>query len=141
MNKLLRWLRGALGVSLFWALLWIIVGIGIMSVIYVVDPADIGPGEGPGRALPILGFVGLLSGFGFSAVLSIAERRNTLHDLALWRVALWGMLGSAAIPMLIGANPDLAIISGSLGALFAPASVAIGRRGAPAKEIPQPEIA
>ena len=61
MTNILRWLRGALGVGLTWAALWVVFGILFGTVIWIVDPKDIGPGEGPSTALPILGLVGFLS--------------------------------------------------------------------------------
>jgi len=130
MTNLLRRLRGALGIGLTWAGLWVGFGILAGTVIGVFHPEDIGPGEGPSRALPILGLVGFLSGLGFASLLAFAERRRTLRDLSLWRVGLWGMLGSAAIPLLMGTDGSMGWLTGSLGATFATASVALARRGA-----------
>jgi len=127
--RLVRWLRGALGVALTWAALWVLLGLAIYAVIRTVDPADIGPGEGLDRALPILALVGLLSGLGFAALLSLAERRRTLRELSLGRVTLWGLLGSAAIPLLMGTDGSMGFLTGALGALFAAGSLAIARRG------------
>lgn len=130
MKRLARWLRGALSVGLTWSVLWIAFGVVLMTVLWIVAPADIGPGEGPGKALPILGLVGLLSGVGFASLLSLAERRRALGELSLGRVALWGMLGSAAVPLLMGADASMGVLTGTLGALFAAGSVALARRGA-----------
>ena len=129
MQGLLRWLRGALSVGLTWALLWVALGMVLVMMFKIFAPEDIGPGEGPSRVLPILGLVGFLSGVGFSAVLTLAERRRPLRELSLPRVALWGMLGSAAIPMLMGAPVGEGWLTGILGATLATASVAIARRG------------
>lgn len=101
-----------------------------MTVVRVFRPADIGPGEGLTRVLPILGLVGLLSGLGFAALFSLAERRRQLRDVPLPRVALWGLLGSAAIPLLMGTDGSMGWLTGALGATFATASVATARRGA-----------
>ena len=127
--RLARWLRGALGVALTWAALWVLVGLAIYAVIRTVDPGDIGPGEGLDRALPILALVGFLSGLGFAALLSLVERRRTLRELSLGRVALWGLLGSAAVPLLMGTDASMGGLTGALGALFAAGSLAIARRG------------
>ncbi len=129
MTSITRWLRGALGIGATWAGLWVIIGVLMMTAIYLIDPADIEPGEGPGKALPILGAVGLLSGFGFAALLSLAEGRRTLRDLSIVRVGLWGALGSAAIPLLMGADGSMGWLTGSLGAIFAAGSLVIARRG------------
>ena len=129
MTSFTRWLRGALGIGLTWATLWVIIGVLIMTTIYLIDPADIGPGEGPAKALPILAAVGLLSGFGFATLLSLAEGRRGLRDLSMVRVALWGALGSAAIPFVMGTDASMGWLTGSLGAIFAAGSLALARRG------------
>ena len=128
MTRLVRALRGATVIGIAWDFAWILVGALIAAVIGVVSPEDIGPGEGPERALPILGLVGFLSGAGFAALLALAERRTRLEDLSLPRVALWGLLGSAAIPLLMGADGSMGWVTGPMGAVFAAASVAIARR-------------
>lgn len=129
MTKLIRRLRGALGIGLTWGVLWIVVGSAIGVGIAIFQPEDIGPGEGFGRALPIFGLVGFLSGLGFAILISLAERRRTIERLSGLRVMLWGVLGSAAVPLLIGANPGMGWITGPMGALFAATTIAIARRG------------
>lgn len=128
MRRSLRWLRGAVSVGITWALLWVVVGAGIGTIIWWVRPDNIGPGEGPARALPILALIGLLSGLGFSALLSIAERRRALQELSVARVALWGLAGSAGVPLLMGVDASMGLLTGSLGATFAAGSVALARR-------------
>jgi hypothetical protein len=130
MTGLVRRLRGAVAIGLSWAIMWVVIGLILFAVIRIVSPEDIGPGEGLDRALPILGLVGFLSGLGFAGLLSLAERRTSLRDLSLLRVALWGLLGSAAIPWLLGTNFSEGLVTGPMGAIFATASVAIARRGA-----------
>jgi len=52
-------------------------------------------------AIAARGFVvGALAGAVFSLVLAAAERRRTLSGLSAGRVALWGFLGTAAIPFV-----------------------------------------
>src|SRR5687768_11985217 len=135
MTNIRRWLRGALGTGLIWAVLWIIIGVLMMTGIWLVDPEQIG-NDGPSWVLPILGTVGFLSGLGFASLLSLAERRHSLRELSLGRVALWGMLGSAAIPLLMGTDGSMGWLTGTLGAVFAAGSVAIARRGSPAEPNP-----
>lgn len=60
----------------------------------------------------------------------VVLRRRTLHQLSLWRVALWGLLGGVAIPLLMGTDGSMGWISGPMGAAFAAASVAAARRRA-----------
>ena len=130
MTRLVRWLRGALAIGLTWGVAWVAIGVVLFVVIGAVRPDNIGPGEGPGKALPILGLAGFLSGLGFAGLVSLAERRTSLRELSLARVALWGLLGSAAVPWLMGADGSMGWVTGPMGAILATASVAVARRGA-----------
>lgn len=113
-----------------WGVLWAAIGLALGFIVGIVAPDQVDPGEGPGQVAAVLGFVGFLSGVGFAGLVTLAERRRTIHELSLGRVALWGLLGSAAIPLLTGADASMGLITGSLGALFATASVRAARRGA-----------
>src|SRR4029450_5601058 len=130
MTKLLRRIRGALGLGVNWGVLWAAIGALTVALISVFRPGDIDVGEGPAKAAAIFALVGFLSGLGFAGLLSGAERRRTLGDLSLGRVVLWGFLGAAAIPFLLGTDGSMWPITGALGALFAAGSVASARRGA-----------
>ena len=137
MTDLVRRLRGALGICMTWGVLWATIGLVLGFILGVVRPDQIEPGEGPGRIATVLGLFGFLSGLGFAGLFSLAEGRRTIHELSLRRVALWGLLGAGAIPMLTGGDASVGLITGSLGALFATASVAMARGGAlrPAKRV------
>jgi len=124
-----RWLRGALAVGVTWTVLWLAIGVLLWAAFRIFRPDDIGADEGLRVVLPILGLAGLLSGLGFATLLTLAERRRTLRDLSLRRIAIWGFLGSAAIPTLLGAPPGEGWLTGVLGATFAAISVAVARRG------------
>ena len=130
MGDLVRRLRGALGIGVTWGVLWAVIGLVLGVIVGIVSPDQVEPGEGPRKVAAVLGLVGFLSGLGFAGLVFLAERRRTIHELSLGRVALWGVLGAASIPMLTGADPSMGLITGSLGALFATASVATARRGA-----------
>ena len=92
MKKFFRKLRGLAGVGLTWGTLWGAIGAGIALVIG--DPIlDWAPG---------MGLYGFVSGVGFGSLLSLGEGRKTLRDLSLRKVAMWGVLGSAAVPLLFG---------------------------------------
>ena len=85
----------------------------------------------------VLGFV---AGGSFASVLSIAERRHTLADLSLWRVALWGGIGGSLLILvavsfaaLVGASIGSGVVGGIvgfflLGAGCASGSVALAKR-------------
>lgn len=130
MSALIRWLRGAVGIGVTWGVLWVVFGLVLLLIIGVVRPEEIDQGEGPAKVLPIFGLVGFLSGLGFAGVLSLAERRKTLHQLSLGRAALWGLLGGVAIPLLMGVHVSMGWLTGPMGAIFAAASIATARRGA-----------
>ena len=128
MTRFIRRLRGALSIGVIWGALWAVLGAVLAVMVGVVAPQQIGPGEGPARVALILGLVGFFSGLGFAGLLAAAERRRTLHELSLVRVALWGLLGGVAIPLLMGTDGSMGWMTGPMGAALATASVAIARR-------------
>jgi len=89
----------------------------------------------------------------FSLVLAAAERRRTLSALSAGRVALWGFLGTAAIPFISVAlsSPNAAlhlpisiIVAGTLtygaiGGAIATMILGVARR-APAQAIESAEL-
>jgi hypothetical protein len=138
MRGLLRQLRGLLGVGMTWGVMWGVIGAGIGVMVSVatgqpwtwsVFDWSIG-----------MGLYGLVSGFGFGALLSLREARRTLLELSLPRSAAWGVLGALAVPLLFGALGTFeagttvmdvvgaVLVTGALGGLFAPASIAVARR-------------
>ena len=128
MDNGLRRLRGAAGIAVTWGSLWAAIGVVLTLAIGVLRPEEIDPGEGPGKVAAVLGLVGFLSGLGFAAILYMGEKRRTIRELSLGRVALWGAVSAAAIPGLIGAPVSEGWITGTLGAIFAAGSVAVARR-------------
>jgi hypothetical protein len=129
MNTALRRLRGMFGMAAIFSILWIVVGTTIWTILAYFFPGDIAPDEGPRRFLPIFALLGFLCGLGFSTIVMLTERNNSIDKLSTLRMALWGAIGSALIPILMGANPNMWLLTAPMGALFASASVAIARRG------------
>ena len=127
MNGLLRKLRGLVGVGLTWGLGYAALMGFLWAVIGIADPDTIGPDEGLLRVSAIIGGVGFLSGLVFGALMSLAETRKTILELSLTRVAVWGMAGAAAFPLLTGRASQL-IWTVPLGAIFSAGSVALARR-------------
>ena len=139
MSELLRKLRGLAGVGLTWGALWAAMGalIGVVAGVFSPELWAVNP---VGEWAVGMGLYGLVSGFGFGAVLALREGRKELSDLALRRVAAEGILGSAAVPLLFGAlgmfepgttTIDVAqavLVTGLLGGASAPASVALARK-------------
>jgi len=127
MNTLFRKLRGVMGIGLTWGILWAAIFAALVLVVGVIDPDSIDPGEGPIEVSAIGGFVGLVSGVFFGILLSFAESGKAILDLWLRRAALWGILGSAAFPLLTGREDQVFILC-PIGAVIAMASVAIARK-------------
>jgi hypothetical protein len=75
----------------------------------------------------ILGGVGLVSGIAFSLLFSFAESGRVILNLSLGRAALWGILGSAAFPLLTG-RQDQVFIMCPIGAAVSMAVIAIARK-------------
>jgi hypothetical protein len=128
MSTPLRRVRGLFGIGLTWGALWAAVGALVVVIVGYVRPADIDPGEGPLVAAAVLGITGFVSGLAFGGLLSVGERRNTLLKLSLIRVALWGTLGAAVVPLLTGVDNSMVFITCPLGATLATLSVALARR-------------
>jgi len=130
MDRLLRKLRGMLGIGLTWGVGWGTLIFILASIIGVVDPQQIDQGEEPWRLAVLVGLVGFMSGAAFAAILSSAERRKSLKDLSVLRAALWGALGGAALPLLTTMNDVVMFNTVPLGVIFAASTVAIARRAA-----------
>jgi multisubunit Na+/H+ antiporter MnhB subunit len=126
MKGFLRRLRGVIGMGLTWGLA--LAGVGtLVGLIF-------GGTFVPGLALTG-GFLGFIVGSAFAVILSVAERRQSLGDLSLSRMALWGGIGGA----LVAGATNLFAGSGGLiwefvasvavfGALASTGTVALARR-------------
>ncbi len=116
--------KGVLGTALTWAVGW--AGIGALLSFVV-------PGWDLWAALPI-GFAGLYTGAAFALMLSITERKRTLAELSLPKVAV---LGSAMAVLvlwwLMGSGTPLGVwlsylaVAGLLGGASAAGNVAIAK--------------
>ena len=128
MNKPLRKLLGVMGIGLSWSIVWGVVFATLGLIAGIVRPEDIDPGEGPVVVIGTGLLVGFVSGAVFGIILSFAENRKAILDLALIRVALWGMLAAAVWPLLTIVHDSMMVIVCPLGAICALAAVAIARR-------------
>jgi hypothetical protein len=129
--KQLRNLRSLLGIGLIWGILWSLLALTIGTAIGLIDPADIDPGEEPIVLAPIVGLVGFIGGVVFAALVSTAERGEPIHDIPLIRVALWGVLVAAAVPLVNGKVLPEVLVTIPLGAISALLSVGIVRKWPP----------
>ena len=130
MTSWMRKLRGMLGTGVTWGVGWAIVIFIIGSIIGVVDPDSIDPGEEPWRIAGLVGAAGFLSGVAFAGLFSWIENRKSLRDLSVPRAAIWGAIGGAALPLLTTMNDSVLFNTMPLGAIFAASTVAIARRAA-----------
>lgn len=120
-------LRVFSGITLSWGILWAVLTLLGGTIFGLVDPKDIGVGEEPPVLAPVVGLVGLLCGAVFSALLYIFERQKAVGDLSLIRVALWGILVSAVLPLVMGKGVSEMIVTVPVGALSALISVTLLR--------------
>lgn len=96
--RLLRRLRGTAVIASVWALAWLPVGIPLGLAFGWLRWPLLGAAN-----FPFLAFwtgIGFLSGTVFSALLAMRERNRTVEELSSGRVALWGVLGGATVPVL-----------------------------------------
>lgn len=93
---MLRWLRGAIGMGVTWALGWFGVG---MVLNLIVRPVA---GDVP---IPILfGMFGFVSGLTFSGFLRLASGRRGFDQLSLGRFAAGGAAGGLLLSGLLAAT-------------------------------------
>lgn len=129
MKGWMRRVRGALGIAATWGAVFAVVLGGLAVVAGIFDPDSIDPGETIGRFAGIGMFFGAVSGLVFSTLLAVSENRKRLRRLSTGRAAMWGAVGTAAIPLLTGVADSMVILVCPIGAALAATSVAIARRG------------
>lgn len=125
MRKWLRRMRGAIGIGVIWAMVWLGAGLVVLLIV------GFGAADVP---FPLFfGLLGFLAGVTFSAILGIVERRRRFDQMSLPRVAAWGGLGgillSVGLAAIIGgeALPVLGPIFALSGAGCAAGSLAVAR--------------
>ncbi len=128
MREVLRKLRGVVGMGVTWGAVWAALGAALGLVAAVVSPEHLDGGEGPLLFARVLGTAGFISGAGFALMLSFLERGRTIRDISMRRVALWGTLGGAVIPLLTSVHDSQIFWTCPLGALLATSTVLIARR-------------
>ena len=96
-----RRLRAAGTIAVMWALVWLPIGLAL-ALYAARHPPD--PSNVIARPVDVPWFVaawtlwGAVSGGVFAVLLALAERRRTLGELSLPRMALWGAVGAATLP-------------------------------------------
>ena len=117
-------------VALGWAAVWAAVGLAVLFVASVVDPAVIDPGEGPVDLVPIVATTGLISGMVFGLLVAFVEPRRELAAISLPRAVAWGVVAGATLPLLSISDAHVSNTA-VLGAVAALATVAIARASRP----------
>ena len=140
---MLRRIRAATMLGLLWAVVWlptaVVAGIAFGWISFPLRSTD-------RLLLAIFVGLGFASGTTFGALLSRLERDRTVEVLAPGRLAIWGLLAGAGIPILlclivlavVPADVHLArsayglfTLLGLLGAATAEMTIALAKRGAP----------
>lgn len=125
MKPWLRRIRGALGMGLIWAVVWAIIGGGVMEAF--VDPN----GEILDMWPQVLGIAGFLGGTAFSIVFGIAAGRRRFDELSLARFGAWGAVAGVVVGaflMTTGAPAVIIAPAALLCAGSASGSLALARR-------------
>lgn len=100
MARLLRRIRGAIGIALTWAVAWS--GVGTIVVLGFL----LATGSRPDPPFPLMfGAFGFVAGVVFSVVLTLAEGRRRFDQMSLPRFAAWG----AAVGFLLFATFVMAV--------------------------------
>ena len=147
---MLRRIRGAIMLGLLWAVVWLPVGIiAGMAFRWIIVPFR----AGDWLFVAIFAGLGFMSGTTFGALLSRLERDRTIEGIAPGRLAIWGLLAGAGIPILICVvvlavvPPDVHLarsayglftLLGLLGAATAVTGIALAKRGASREIIAPP---
>ena len=135
MQKLLRRVRGAIGMGLTWAVVWSAAG-AVPRWVFGIE-TDV--------PFPIVfGVLGLGAGVIFSALLTLTEGRRTLDQMSLPRFATWGAVGGVLLSALFvrGASlggADALVIAPTFAlacGVSAAGSLALARR-AEKRELPR----
>jgi len=101
MKRWMSGIRGAVLMTVLWVIGW---GLGFGGIMEAFIDPDGKIGDVWPTALAIPGFIG---GIVFSALLQVAERRNSFDKVPLFHFALWGavtgiVLGLLTIPAEVG---------------------------------------
>lgn len=129
MSGLLRKLRGVVGLGLTWGAIWAGLFVAIFLVVMAVHPPSLDSGETLSLGAAIGAAYGFITGVSFSALLLIAERGRTLRDIPLARVALWGAIAAAVMPLVSQpADNRMIYFMSPIGAALAVGMMALAKR-------------
>ena len=116
----------SLAIVALWTVVWGAVVAALSAIALVVDPAVVGPGEGPADVVWIGAREGAITGAVFALLLAIGEWRRTIAEIHLLRAVMWGVV-AAAILRLTAITDVHFSNSAVVSALSALASVGLAR--------------
>jgi len=146
MRTISRRLRGVATTALLWAVVWALTGIAIVAYHIVWHGGMAYARHQPFDVIASVSlefaFLGAFSGAGFAVALALLERRRTLDQLTLGRVAMCSAFGGVTLPTVsVGANAllgsygaellpiaTIGVVMGVLGAVCAAGTLALARR-------------
>jgi hypothetical protein len=96
MLRVLKVLRGAIGMGVTWALGWFGAGMGLRLII--------GPGVGDVPIPIVFAMFGFISGVTFSGVLTLTAGRRRFDEMSLARFAGWGAAGGVLLSGILAAT-------------------------------------
>lgn len=128
--SLRRRVRGLLGIAALWSVGFVLFWLALITVIGFLDPDSIDPGEEGPRWIGLFAALGAMGGAVFGGVLALSERRRSVLQLSLPRMALWGGIAGAAVPLLLGKPLGNLAVFAPLGALLSSGSLLLARRAA-----------
>lgn len=150
---MLRRVRAIIGLGLIWALVWLPSGLLLGLVMRGISQSV--PRSIPLWYVVIWTCLGASSGAVFAILLATMERNRTLGELSPQRLALWGAIAGAALPITVGVLvitliPELRLVHEApavlaamavLGSVCAWATLRLAQRGALAEaSAPRPPI-
>jgi hypothetical protein len=109
---------------LTWIALWCAIWTALSLILEFLQPGSIDAGEGLAMA-KVLGLIGLSSGGIFAVLLAAFEN----EDVSPGRAAIWGVVSTAAIPLLAG-KPDQVFPFAPVGMAVALALASFRRKAA-----------
>jgi hypothetical protein len=113
--------------GLTWGLVWAVVGAVVGLVVRLTSPGSDGRGLNEVVIGALYGIVGVLWGTAFGMTVSIVGRRRASLHLSPLRAAMWGLLASAGLPLLLSMHEILALVLSLMGGLSALATLVIRR--------------
>lgn len=131
----MRLVRRSLLIGVAWCGLWLTAALIVGTIIGIVDPDSIDPGDSEGLAM-VAGLMGFLAGAVFATLAGLAHPGTPPSALSLAGVAAWGLVANVIVQAAflghgdagLVANIQMGLVFCAVGALIALAWSALARR-------------